>query len=122
MTERLDPKVKAAHKKRDVPWWTHELWETFEETLIREVREETWLKINISEIIPDTLSKIREHEDYIQDTVLYCYICNSDGGMLDTSDPKIWQIQRMNIQEALQLDVLETTMFFLKIYAEHKKK
>jgi len=122
MTERIDPKIKDAHRKRDIPWWKNESGENFEETIVREIQEETWLKVRDIKFLSEKYSKVREHEEYIQDTLLYCCICRVDSWLLKTADPKIGQMLRISIEDALALDVLETTLFFLKIYADIKKK
>lgn len=120
VTERLDPKVKAAHKKRDIPGWTNEFGESLEETLIREIREETGLSVKDLEVLPQHYSKFREHEDFLQHTLLFCYTCTLEGGTLTISDPKIGEVKWMPLEEALQLDLLETTNFFLQKYLEMK--
>lgn len=121
MTERIDPKIKAAHKKRDVPGWTHEIWETLEETVIREIQEETWLIVSVVEGISQKYSKTREHEEYIQDTLLYCYICKIESWIIQTTDHKIGEIRRVHKDVVLDLDMLETTLFFLVLYTNMKK-
>ena len=121
MTERIDPKIKAAHKKRDIPGWTNEVWETLEETVIREIQEETWLIVSVVESISEKYSKTREHEEYIQDTVLHCYICKIESWIITTTDHKIGEIKRVHRDVVLELDMLETTLFFLVLYTNMKK-
>ena len=118
ITERIDPKIPAAHKKWDVPGWTHEEGETFEETLLREIREETWLLVDIIEALPEKFSKMWEHEEYIQHTSLHCYVCRMVWGELKPNDPKIGEVKRIYAQEVEYFDMLETTEFFLKRYIE----
>ena len=79
------------------------------------------IKVNILGSISENYSKSWEHEDYIQDIFLHCFICKIKDWKPQANDPKIWKIQRMRIEEALTLDLLETTMFFLEIYADMKQ-
>jgi len=122
VTERLDPKIKEAHKKWDVPWWTNEFWESLEETLLREIEEETGVIVKDLQVLPKHYSKFREHTDFLQHTLLFCYTCKLDWGDLNVNDPKIGEIKRVSIEEALKLDLLETTAVFLKKYLETKNR
>lgn len=122
MTERLDPKVKDAHKKRDIPWWTNEFGESLEETLTREIREETGLIVKDLEFLPKHHAKVRQHDEFLLHTLLFCYIGKWDGDTLKITDPKIGEVKWVSLDEALKLDLLETTTVFLQKYAETKRQ
>ncbi len=121
ITQRLDPKISNAHMKWDIPWWKNEFGESLEDTLTREIYEETWLNIEITQFLPKSLSKFWEHEEYHQHTLLFCYICKLTGWDLHLNDPKIQDIKWINPKSDLyEFDFLETTFDFIKFYLQNK--
>lgn len=117
ITQRLDPKIKDAHLKWDVPWWKNEFGESLEETLIRETKEETWLNIKVVKFLPKVISKFWKHQDYDQHTLLFCYVCNFVDWTIHLNDPKIHDIKRINPKSDLNnFDFLDTTFDFINYY------
>lgn len=116
VSQRLDPKIKEAHLKWDVPGGTNEFGESLEETLKREIFEETGLNVEINELIPKCVSKNWEHQDYLQHTLVFCFKCKLINGELCLKDHKINQLKWVKPEEALKLDLLPTTEEFLKYH------
>jgi 8-oxo-dGTP pyrophosphatase MutT (NUDIX family) len=46
---------------------------------VREILEETGLLVKDMILLPKNYSKVWEHEEYIQDTILHCYVCRVNG-------------------------------------------
>lgn len=103
---RSDPKFPGAHLKRDLPWGKNEFWENLEETVIREVKEETWLDIDIQKMIPTHVFNLRKTEDVHQHTLVFCYKSKRIWWELSCNDPKIKELMRVNIKELSKYDLL----------------
>lgn len=86
--------------------------------MIREIREEIGIEVDIIRKMSEDFFKSREHDEYIQDISLRCYVCKIRSGTPVSNDPKIGIIQRIPVDKAFDLDMLETTEFFLKRYIE----
>jgi ADP-ribose pyrophosphatase YjhB (NUDIX family) len=112
--QRNDPKIKDAHLKWDVPGGTNEPGESFKETLIREVKEETGLNIEILELMPGSVSKEWKHEDYLQQTEIFCYHCRMISGEIQLGDPKIKDLKWIKPEE--ELDWISTTKRFIDFF------
>ncbi len=122
LSQRIDPKIPAAHLKWDVPGGTNEFGESLKETLTREVFEETGLNIEILELMPDCVSKEWKHEDYLQHTLVFCYHCKFINGKMNLKDHKINALRWMPPKEASKLDLLPTTKIFIDLYIKNNFK
>ncbi|MGV8162541.1 MAG: NUDIX hydrolase [Candidatus Nanoarchaeia archaeon] len=118
ISQRLDPKIREAHLKWDVPGGTNEFGESLKETLLREILEETGLSVNILKLLPDCVSKEWKHTDYLQHTLIFCYQCEVTEGDLQLNDPKINELKWISPIEALELDLLPTTRVFIELFLE----
>lgn len=103
------------------PWLKNEFGESLEETLIREIKEETWLNVDIKNFVAKVISKFYYHEEYYQHTLLFCYVCKFISWETHLNDPKIKDIKRINLKSNFNdFDFLETTSEFLKFYLQNK--
>ena len=116
MSQRLDPKIPSAHLKWDVPRGTNEFGKSLKDTLAREVKEETWLNVNIISRLPECVSKEWCHEDYLQHTLVFCYYCRLIDGIIHLNDPKIRDLKWMLPNDAQKHDLLSTTKVFIDLF------
>jgi 8-oxo-dGTP pyrophosphatase MutT (NUDIX family) len=118
VSQRLDPKIPDAHLKWDVPGGSNEFGESLKDTLIREIQEETGLRVDILRFLPDCVSKEWQHEDYLQHTLVFCYHCKLIDGKLHLNDNEINELKWVLPQDAQKLDLLPTTKVFIDLFNE----
>ncbi len=115
ISERLDPDVPDAHLKWDIPGGTNEFGESLEETLDREIIEETGLNIKILKLIPKSVSKMWKHKDYDMHAIVFCYECLYLNGDIKLNDPKINNLKWASLSELTKYDFLPTTKYFIEM-------
>ncbi len=120
VSQKLDPKILEAHLKWDVPGGTNEFGESLDETLAREILEETGLNVDVLDLLGECVSKEWEHEDYLQHTLVFCYHCKLVDGKLHLKDHKINELKWMFPLDALDLDLLSTTKVFIELFNNRK--
>jgi len=115
ISQRLDPKIPAAHLKWDVPGGKIEKDETPKQTLLREISEETGLNVKILKKLKEPIFAIWEHQDYILHITLYAYHCRFLNGKLHLNDPKIKDLKWISKSKISHFNFLPTTKSFLKL-------
>lgn len=113
LSQRYDPDVPEAHLKWDFPGGTNEFGESLEETLEREVLEETGLKIEVIEMLPKSISRLWYHKDFKQHTIVVCYYCKMLHGTLHLNDHKIQDLKWILFSDLGMYDFLPTTKCFV---------
>jgi len=113
VTQRFEPHIPDAHLKWDVPGGTNEFGESLEQTLQREVKEETGLTVKTITMLPHSISRTWNHRDYLQHTLVFGFLCRAKKGTVHTNDPKIVSAQWMTFPKMKRLDLLSTTRSFL---------
>lgn len=121
VSQRNDPKIKEAHLKWDVPGGTNEFGESLEETVKREVFEETGLNVEVLELLPHCSSSYWEHEDYLLHSLVFCYRCKLIDGTLHLNDHKINKLEWVNTERAQRLDLIPTTKPFVELFNQRLK-
>jgi 8-oxo-dGTP pyrophosphatase MutT (NUDIX family) len=120
VSQRHDPKVKKAHLKWDLIGGTNEFGESLEETARREVFEESGLNVKVLDMLPKSVSRYWEHEDFLQHTQVFCYICKLIGGRIHYNDHKIEKLEWVGREKLEKLDFLPTTKIFIELYLNKK--
>ena len=120
IAQRSDPKIPEAHLKWDVPGGTNEFGESLEETLEREILEETGLKVEINEFMPKYSSVSWKHEEYDLHNLVFCYSCKLIGGTLGFDDPKINDLKWIDPCELQNFDFLPTTRDFIHEFLKRR--
>lgn len=113
MSQRFEPILPAVHLKWELPGGTNEFGETPAETVVREVSEETGLRVKVKRLLPVCHSKVWDYPDHQQHTLILGYECEVVGGELGHADYKVVDIQWMEVADARQADLLEGTEKFL---------
>jgi mutator protein MutT len=116
ITKRSDPNVAKAHMLWDFPGGKNEFGEKLEQTLKREILEETGLHIKVQEMLPLCVAKTWRHKDYLQHTLVFCYKCKFIKGKLSDGDHKIADMKWENINKLSSYKFLSTTKKFIKIF------
>ena len=116
LSQRYDPKFPDAHLKRDLPWWKNDFWENLKETILREIKEETGLDVDIWEMLPTHILNLRKTEEIHQHTLVFCYKSKKTWGELSSKDHKIQDLQRVKKEDLHKYDLLvwvKEILFFL---------
>jgi len=116
MAQRYEPKIKEAHLKWEFPGGTNEFGEPLEDTVKREILEETGLNVEVLELLPCCSSALWKHEDYSLHALVFCYRSKFIDGNLHLKDHKINALKWINPKEAQKLDLLSTAKVFIEIY------
>lgn len=115
LSQRFDPKVPEAHLKWDLVGGTNEFGEDPEETLCREVLEETGLEIEILNLLPKSTSRHWQHDEYNIHVIVLCYYCNMLSGETHLNDPKINDLKWVDKDNLKNFDFLPTTKLFIDL-------
>lgn len=115
LTKRFDPDFKDAHLKWDLPGGTNEFGESLEDTLKREIIEETGLIVDVLDMMPHSVSKLWESSNGGSHVILVCYNCILLSGELKTEDKKINDLKWVNPETIKSFELLSTTKEFLEL-------
>jgi mutator protein MutT len=113
LSQRYDPDVLDAHLRWDLPGGTNEFGESLEDTLKREILEETGLEIKILEMLPKSTSRKWKHKDYSIHVVVFCYHCMYVKGEIHLNDYKINNLKWVKNDDFKNYDFLPTTKVFI---------
>ncbi|MFA6183546.1 MAG: NUDIX domain-containing protein [Parcubacteria group bacterium] len=114
ISQRYEPKIKEADMKWDFVGGTIDFGETPQETLKREVMEESGLNVGVGEMLPMCYSKVWEHDDYKVHAIVLCYKCKLIGGELKIGDYKINDLKWVGKNEFKNYDFLPSINLFLE--------
>ncbi|MDR3559559.1 MAG: NUDIX hydrolase [Candidatus Pacebacteria bacterium] len=119
---RNDPKFPGAHLKWDLIGGKNEMGEGPEETLVREAKEESGLKIAVSELLPQCICKNWERPGHFQHTLVFCYGARKLSGRLVSDGHKIDELKWVTPQAALEMDLIFSARIFIELYLEQRPK
>ncbi|MGB0757227.1 MAG: NUDIX hydrolase [Patescibacteria group bacterium] len=122
VSQRFDPAVSTAHLKWDFPGGKNEFGESLEETVVREIKEETGLGVSVKSLLPLTTSRTWHHTEYSMHTVVICYLCDLISGELSNNDPKINELKWVELKDAKSLTFLPTTKPFIDHISGDKRE
>lgn len=115
LSQRYDLDVPEAHLKWDLIGGTNEFGEDLEETLGREVFEESGLKVEILNLLPKSTSRHWSHTKFNIHAIVLCYHCKMLSGELCLDDPKINDLKWVNKENLKDYDFLPTTKPFIDL-------
>ncbi|MBN2853915.1 NUDIX hydrolase [Patescibacteria group bacterium] len=116
LSQRYDLDVPEAHLKWDLIGGTNEFGESLEETLYREVLEESGLKVEILNLLPKSTSRHWQHSQYNIHAIVVCYHCKVVGvELFHLNDPKINDLKWVDKESLKDYDFLPTTEPFIDL-------
>lgn len=113
LTQRHDPNIPDAHLLWDIPGGTNEFGESLEETVHREVQEETGISVVVGDMLPKSVAKTWDHKEYSQHTLIFCFKCSVQKESKRTDDPKILDVRWEKPDNLTSYQFLPTTKQFI---------
>lgn len=113
LTQRYDPVFEQAHLKWDLPGGRHEIGETLEQTVAREVLEETGYKVSVQAMIPYHLEHTWHADVWDLEVVILGFYCQLKSGHPHLNDPKINAIEWVPAARLQDFDCLIGTPEFV---------
>ncbi len=113
LSQRYDPDILDAHLRWDLPGGTNGFGESLEDTLKREILEETGLEVKVLEMLPKSVSRKWKHKDYSIHVVVFCYHCSYVNGKTHLNDHKINDLKWVKKNDFKNYEFLPTTKTFI---------
>ncbi len=114
ISQRFEEELPEVHLKWDLPGGKNEFGESLEDTIVREILEETGLNVKILNLLPKTISKVWEYSDRRQHTVVLCYKCKLVDGQLHLNDRKINDLKWINKSKLNEFEFLPSSREFIE--------
>ena len=117
--KRHEPETPFVHEKWNFLGGRIEFGESPEETLIREIKEEAGLDVEIIRMIPKVFTKFRTKADGTKMHVIpITYECMVTGGSMHdpVPDPRVSELRFIDPQEILPEDLIDGEHAILETY------
>lgn len=122
MQKRNDPFRPDFHDKWEFPGGGVELGETLEETLIREVKEETGYDVEIVRLLQHIRVEDQEFPTFVYQVYLLPFVSKIIGGKEQTSDQEVLATGWFELDDVLSHELLGTNAEFYKTVLEELKE
>ncbi|MBI2436129.1 MAG: NUDIX domain-containing protein [Candidatus Magasanikbacteria bacterium] len=106
MTKRNDPFRPEYHEKWEFPGGSMEIGETFEQNVIREVREEAGYDVEIVARISHIAVETQTYPNFMYQVYLIPFVCKILGGDGVFSDTETLEAQWFDLDDALNFEMI----------------
>lgn len=113
LVQRDEPEVKGAHMKWEIPGGKVDFSETPEQAIVREIKEETGVKVKIKRLLPTVFNHNWDYPWGIQHTLIFCYECIYVSETKRKKDHHVAAVEWVNISEVKNRDRLPGVDFFI---------
>ncbi len=96
---RNQPELIEEHNKWEFPGGGIEFGESPEEALIREVKEETGLKVEIVRLLPKVYNNVWNRVDGFINVIIIAFECKIVSGMVKPGDPEVGELKFFKPEE-----------------------
>lgn len=114
MVKRDEPEVKGAHLKWEIPGGKVDFGETPEESIVREIKEETGVNVKVKGLLPTIYTKYWDYPWGVQHTLLFGYECEFISQGEKIPDHHVNDVAWVELEEIKKLKRLPGVDFFLK--------
>lgn len=122
ITKRNDPHRPEYHEKWEFPGGSMEFGETITENLVREIKEETGLKIKPLEQLRPLYVKSQKYPTWNYQVFLVPYICDIFGQSSRINDAEILELRWVKINEINKFNFVGENRQMLKSFLPELKK
>lgn len=114
MVKRHEPEAKDAHFKWEIPGGKVDFGEEPHDAIIRELIEETGVKVKVKRLLPEVFTKNWDYPWGVQQTLLFAFECEfiSEGERID--DHHVQDVEWVPLEEVKNRERLPGVDFFLE--------
>ncbi|HYV33731.1 MAG TPA: NUDIX hydrolase [Candidatus Limnocylindria bacterium] len=117
LPRRNQPDIAEIHNKLEFPGGGIEHGETPEAAVIREVKEETGLDVEIVRLLPKVYSNLWEYGEVGKQVFILAYECKPIGGNLGSSDAEIGELKYFAPEDIDYTQALPKTKEIIELLA-----
>lgn len=124
MSLRNDPYQPQFHNKWEFPGGGVDLGETIHENIVREVKEEVGLEVEIVKLLQHVAVEImdKQFSNITYQVFLLPYVCRVVGGELKPSDEEVLEVRWFELDDVLNHDLIGTNaQMYKQVYNELKE-
>jgi 8-oxo-dGTP diphosphatase len=114
MVKRHEPEVKGAHLKWEFPGGKVDFGETPEEAIVREIKEETGVKVIVKRLLSHVQTVYWDYSWGRQQTLLFGYECEYVAEEERTKDHHVADVEWVKLSEAMERESLPGDKEFLE--------
>lgn len=114
MVKRDEPEVEGAHLKWEIPGGKVDFFETPEQAIIREIKEETGVTVAIKRLLPCVFTHNWDYPWGVQQTLIFCYECIYVAEVKRNKDHHVAAVEWVEIAEIKKRDRLPGVDFFIE--------
>lgn len=102
MVERYEPEAKDAHLKWEFPGGKVDFGETPEQTVVREIREETGVNVSVERLLPCVVTTNWEYPWGTQHTLIFGFECKYLSEEIRDKDHHVNAVEWVSLDEVLK--------------------
>lgn len=113
MTKRHEPEAKGAHSKWEMPGGKVDFGEEPHEAIVREIMEETGVKIQVKRLLPVVFTQYWDYPWGVQQTLLFAYECEFISEGKRKKDHRVLSVEWVELEEIKKRERLPGVDYFL---------
>lgn len=114
MVQRYEPEMKEGHLKWEIPGGKVDFGEEPHEAIVREIMEETGVKIKVKRLLPEVFTQNWDYPWGVQQTLLFAYECEFVSQTVKKEDHHVEEVKWVKLTDVKKLDRLPGVDYFLE--------